>query len=374
MRVLLVVDDLSADKSQHDVEFILYQLDKARIQPQVVTLQPAITGIANAFAADGIFSISACARLIAFAREQRIELIHALEPRTWLYAAITARILNLPAVATVYHFPAVTSYLVRAMRALLWYGLRGSIIHVFTPIESVRRDLWFNVQYPLSQIEAIYPSLTADQLDPPPLQTQESRGELRLPLGPLVTILAPQRADQAFLAILEAIPRVRQRVEQVAIAMLGTCPDEDWWREVEQNYHHKGIHWLGIRSDAQQVIASSTAIVAHLQRDNVDAPLMLAMAMGKPVVAARITGVTDLFEAHYTALLVAPGDARDYALQITRLLTQPAFADRIGLAAATFARQNFKAEVRAASFTASYEQAVYAHRGGQLFVSAGEMN
>jgi glycosyltransferase involved in cell wall biosynthesis len=371
MRVLLIIDDLSADESQHDVEFILYQLDKARIQPQVVTLQHAITGIPDALAADGIFSISACNRLITFAREREIELIHAVEPRTWLYAAATARVLNLPAIATVYHFPAVPSYPVRIIRTLLWHILRGSISQVFTPIDSVRRDLWFNVQYPLSQIELIYPALTADQLD---LTRVQSRSELQLPLGPLVTILAPQRADQAFIAILEAIPRIRQRMEQVTIAMLGICPDRTWWREIEQNYHHSGIHWLGNRSDAQQVIVSSNAIVAHTQRDSIDAALMLALAMGKPVVSARITGVTDLLESHYTALLVAPGDARDYALQITRLLTQPAFAERIGLAAATFARQHFTPKVRAAGFMTSYEQAVYRHRAGQLYVSAGEMN
>lgn len=59
---------------------------------------------------------------------------------------------------------------------------------------------------------------------------------------------------------------------------------------------------------------------------------MEAMAVGKPLVASRIGGLTDLVLDGETGLLVPPGDAEALRLAIQRLLDDPALRARMGQA------------------------------------------
>lgn len=59
---------------------------------------------------------------------------------------------------------------------------------------------------------------------------------------------------------------------------------------------------------------------------------MEAMAMGRPLIAARIGGLTDLVDDGATGLLVPPGDAQALRQAISRLVADPALRGAMGQA------------------------------------------
>jgi glycosyltransferase involved in cell wall biosynthesis len=81
-----------------------------------------------------------------------------------------------------------------------------------------------------------------------------------------------------------------------------------------------------------------------------------AMAVGKPVVAARNGGIPEIVEHEVTGILVNPGDVRAFATAVLRLLRDPELRQRLGLAARLRAESLFPVGPHA-------EQVIEAYRG-----------
>ena len=64
-----------------------------------------------------------------------------------------------------------------------------------------------------------------------------------------------------------------------------------------------------------------------------------AGAYGKPVVAGNVGGAVDAVRDGESGLLVDPRDEREVAAAITRLLLEPALAERLGRGGAQRARE-----------------------------------
>lgn len=69
-----------------------------------------------------------------------------------------------------------------------------------------------------------------------------------------------------------------------------------------------------------------------------------ALALGKPLVASRIGGLTDIVAHERTGLLVPPGDATALRSALHRLLGNPALGARLGAAGREHVRAHFTAE------------------------------
>src|SRR5438046_2301243 len=66
--------------------------------------------------------------------------------------------------------------------------------------------------------------------------------------------------------------------------------------------------------------------------------LIEAMALGKPIVASNVPGVTDMVSDGESALLVPPGDPHALAGALQRILSDESLARRLGAAAGQQAR------------------------------------
>jgi glycosyltransferase involved in cell wall biosynthesis len=97
---------------------------------------------------------------------------------------------------------------------------------------------------------------------------------------------------------------------------------------------------LGWRSDVPTVLAASDAMV--LTSDNEGTPLSLIQAgmAGLPVVATDVGAVRDVVRDDVTGLVVPPS-ATGVAEGMTRLLADPALAQRLGDQARSWTRETF---------------------------------
>ncbi|WCK04364.1 glycosyltransferase family 4 protein [Agrobacterium tumefaciens] len=91
------------------------------------------------------------------------------------------------------------------------------------------------------------------------------------------------------------------------------------------------IRFLGFRSDVPELMASMDA-VAHtsIVAEPFGRVVVEAMMCGRPVVATRGGGVTEIIRDGETGLLVPPGDASALAAALGAILYDPALAQRLG--------------------------------------------
>jgi glycosyltransferase involved in cell wall biosynthesis len=83
---------------------------------------------------------------------------------------------------------------------------------------------------------------------------------------------------------------------------------------------------------AAELRAAAVAVLPALWWENCPMAVLEAAACGVPVVASAVGGVPELVDDGRTGLLVPPGDAAALAGALTRLLSDPVEADRMGRA------------------------------------------
>ena len=83
---------------------------------------------------------------------------------------------------------------------------------------------------------------------------------------------------------------------------------------------------------AAELRAAAVAVLPALWWENCPMAVLEAAAQGVPVVASAVGGVPELVDDGTTGLLVPPGDAAALSGALTRLLSDPAGAGRLGRA------------------------------------------
>jgi glycosyltransferase involved in cell wall biosynthesis len=176
-------------------------------------------------------------------------------------------------------------------------------------------------------------------------------------------MIAPVAPDHGYEVLLDAVPRLIQRVPEAQIAVLGTGPLLEEMRSHAQSTEPPlPITWLDPGTDRKAVIRASNAVILHPRKEGVPHALIEAAAAGKPVVASRMAGVTEIVDPTVTGFLVTPGDSRDFAIQIGRLLSQPATVEQIGAVAHKRAQLRFSLEAQRKALTILYETTIYESR------------
>ena len=93
------------------------------------------------------------------------------------------------------------------------------------------------------------------------------------------------------------------------------------------------VTFAGIRSDVPALLSSVDVSVMPSLNEALSNVLLESMAAGAPTVATRVGGTPEALVDNVTGLLVTPGDARELAAAIARLLDDRPLAARLGEAA-----------------------------------------
>ena len=159
------------------------------------------------------------------------------------------------------------------------------------------------------------------------------RAELGLGPQPLVGLfgrLSEWKGQHVFLDALAAMEGVQAVI--VGGALFGQEAYEARIREQASRLGLDGrVRFLGFRSDVPELMASMD-VVAHtsIVAEPFGRVVVEAMMCGRPVVATRGGGVTEIIRDGETGLLVPPGDASALAAALGTILSDPALAQRLG--------------------------------------------
>ena len=382
MRVLVLVDhsadleirpdltifDYMADvTSQHDIKSLFPFLDPRRVQTQLCTIYGSDTDASISLKARSRFEVLAWRRLARFLREGNFDLVHALGPTAIYYAGIVGRMTGTPSVATFYRVDSPLkktrqdySSMAQSMRSWLNFWVMRKTLNKGVAIsELVRRDLWRS-GFAEDKIELNYPGFDL----PDPERILPSRSDLGLPDGPLVTMVTHFDETQSHAVFLDSLVHLHVNVPTVQVAIIGKGSAPERLR-LNQQIHKRNIIPPTLVSDGvnvRDVIASSQVVVIHPFTECIPLVLIEAGAAGKPVVASRVPGVSEIVEQDVSGLLITPGDSRDMTIQIGRLLQQPKYMHDIGIRAQRRISERFALETQAHRMMIIYEETIYSTR------------
>ena len=103
-------------------------------------------------------------------------------------------------------------------------------------------------------------------------------------------------------------------------------------------------------------------MAADGDRDGIPNVLLESMAMGVPVVATHISAIPELVETEKTGLLVAPGQPRQLAQAMLRMLTDTEFRSRVIPAARQRVLQDFDNKVLVKQLADIYKSEISAFK------------
>ncbi len=114
------------------------------------------------------------------------------------------------------------------------------------------------------------------------------------------------------------------------------------------------VHFTGRLDNAElpELYRASTLMLNPARIDNMPNALLEAMASGVPIVSTNVGGIPYMVEDGVSALLVAPGDAREMARAALRILGDPALGRRIAAAGLDAAQRHAWTSVRGDLFDA----------------------
>ncbi|MCZ7936757.1 glycosyltransferase family 4 protein [Agrobacterium salinitolerans] len=186
------------------------------------------------------------------------------------------------------------------------------------------------------------------------------RAELGLGPQPLVGLfgrLSEWKGQHVFLDAIAAMEGVQAVI--VGGALFGQEAYEARIREQASRLGLEGrVRFLGFRPDVPELMAAMD-VVAHtsIVAEPFGRVVVEAMMCGRPVVATRGGGVTEIIRDGETGLLVPPGNALALAAAIGRILSQPALAERLARKGREDVSQRFSLEETCRSVSALLTEA-----------------
>ncbi|MEW9525607.1 glycosyltransferase family 4 protein [Agrobacterium radiobacter] len=186
------------------------------------------------------------------------------------------------------------------------------------------------------------------------------RAELGFGPQPLVGLfgrLSEWKGQHVFLDAIAAMEGVQAVI--VGGALFGQEAYEARIREQASSLGLDGrVRFLGFRSDVPELMAAMDA-VAHtsIVAEPFGRVVVEAMMCGRPVVATRGGGVTEIIRDGETGLLVPPGEPSALAAALGRVLSDPALAERLAQKGREDVSQRFSLEETCRSVSALLEEA-----------------
>jgi glycosyltransferase involved in cell wall biosynthesis len=173
----------------------------------------------------------------------------------------------------------------------------------------------------------------------------------------LVATVGTLRIEKGHKFLIDAVAMILPQHPDLHFLFIGDGELEaDLQAQVQSLNLSDHIHFLGNRSDVAALLAASDFFVSSSISEGLSMALLEAMAAGKPIVVTAVSGTKSVMVPNETGLVVPPGDAPKLAKAILELVSDPARAQAMGIAARQRVAQEFSAQKQAEDHLALYRR------------------
>jgi glycosyltransferase involved in cell wall biosynthesis len=309
-------------------------------------------------------SLPAALRLAAAARRAKADVIHTNGMKAHLLGGLAGRLVRVP---VIWH-----------LRDFLPGGWAGRTFHeaarllpemILAPSEAVAAS----VRLPGRRRPRVVPDPVDLDRFHPGIPRDRIRPELGIgaeePLIGMVGHLTPWKGHEVFLEIARAVANriPRSRFVVVGGSIYETHGHAGYPETLRQTAAALGLSdrvtFLGARDDIPELLAGLDVLVhAPTAPEPFGRVLAEAMAVGRPVVAARCGGILEVVEEGVTGFLVPSADVGAFTAAVVRLLEAPVLCRRLGGAGRRRAEARFGIEAHAASVLEAYRAVLEGRR------------
>lgn len=285
-------------------------------------------------------------RLVAWAREREVNLVHGLSALTAPVCSRLASALNLPYIVTVHHFQ-------KRGHLAVEKHCKGFI----AVSEPLRENLVNDAGLPKEMIRLIPAGIRvpAELRARPAAYQQGSHGSI-----PLVSSFGKLISRKDYTTLIRAARLIIDRLgNDVSFVISGEGPEESALRKLARE----------LKIDKQVTFCHGTASHGELLRDTdvyvqcskvegFGTMVLQAMAHGVPVVATSTGGILSLISDGESGFLIPVGDAEALAARVLNLLTDPELSHRFGETGRQVAQTTYNLDAMMASTIELYNEAM----------------
>jgi len=181
---------------------------------------------------------------------------------------------------------------------------------------------------------------------------------------PVVVFAGLMRERKNVLGLVNAFVRVHEAIPNARLKILGPTYDEGYLAVVKARVSETGldkaVDFLGhVETDTLiAALAGGTALALFSREETLPTIIAQAMAMGRPVVASDVGGISSMIAEGESGYLVASEDEAALAERLITVLRDPALARRMGEAGAVAARERYTAASVVQRTLAAYRLAI----------------
>ena len=304
---------------------------------------------------NGMLDLGWIRQFVRLLRERRVELIHAHEFGANTYGTLAGRLARVPIVATVHG----RSYYADRGHRRLAYRMVSRAAAMVAVSEDVKRFVVERTGTSARRVRVVYNGIGL--LDAVPL---EARARLRADLGipdaaHVVAVVGNLYDIKGHRYLLEAGPSVLKARPSTVFLIAGRGEREAALREQARSLAIDGhVRFLGFRHDVPELLALCDVFVLPSLSEGLSIAILEAMAAERPVLTTRVGGNPELVVQAETGIHVEPTDAPGLAGAVTRLLTDPAEARRLGENGLSRVRSRFTIGAMVREYETIYEEAL----------------
>ena len=161
--------------------------------------------------------------------------------------------------------------------------------------------------------------------------------------------------------LLQAVPKIVSRFKDLKVVI---CGSGDYRRDLISLAKELGVSSHVVFMDPvpansfPSLLASCDVFVLPSLTESWGMSVAEALSMEKPVVATRVSGVTEIVHDKETGLIVEPGDASALANAIIQLLMDRSFAMRLAKEGREFVTSNFDWSLLTRKFVDLYKETI----------------
>ena len=174
-------------------------------------------------------------------------------------------------------------------------------------------------------------------------------------MGTAARLESVKRLD-LFLSVAEQLSR---SLPETMYVIAGKGSEEARLRQlIKQHGLENRVVMLGHRDDIHQVLRAMDLLLISSDREGIPMVVLVAMALGLPVVARDVGGVSEVLEHGITGILVPSGDVRELTESCLKLLHDRAMRTRVAQNAQAAGAKNYSAQANAAQTLRLYRSLV----------------
>jgi glycosyltransferase involved in cell wall biosynthesis len=280
------------------------------------------------------------ARLAAFFRQQRVDVVNTHSSRDGWIAGIAARLAGVPLLIRSRHIE--VDYPNRLLSRIAFRALPH---HVITTSQRISDRLIDELHVNARRVSCIATGVDLSRFNPEVTGTlhRELSQPASVALVGMVSVLRSWKGHPDFLNAAKILADQAKPVHFVIAGEGDGRPDIT--ARIQKLGLENRVTLLGHREDVPQVLASLDVLVLpSTAHEGIPQILLQGQAMAKAIVATEVGGIPEIVQDGETGLLVPARNPQKLAEQIGRVLNDPLLRRQLGERALDRARRDYSLE------------------------------